>query len=193
VGVGQGSALSPILSALCLTPLLKEFECRVHMAVLISYIDNGTIIVQSDMWDKNLVKLKSAYKIIFELTQSMGLVLKHNKLEGFQISWKYNDSNPDIDLGYAPYTGATPLHPGTTWQYLGFFFDCALTFCEHVKQYTNKALTTMRAVLALGNSVWPLAQAQTNAIPYIWVRHRGIVVKHAAAVSFWVAVHCPKG
>jgi hypothetical protein len=23
--------------------------------------------------------------------------------------------------------------------------------------------------------------------------HRGIVVKHTAAVSFWVAVHCPKG
>jgi hypothetical protein len=23
--------------------------------------------------------------------------------------------------------------------------------------------------------------------------HRGIVVKHAAAVSFWVAVHCPEG
>jgi hypothetical protein len=49
--------------------------------------------------------------------------------------------------------GATPLHPGTTWQYLGFFFDCALTFQEHVKHYTNKALTTVRAMLALGNSV----------------------------------------
>jgi hypothetical protein len=23
--------------------------------------------------------------------------------------------------------------------------------------------------------------------------HRGLVVKHAAAVSFWLAVHCPKG
>jgi hypothetical protein len=63
--VGQGSALSPILLALCLAPLLKEYESGVHMAVLISYVDNGTIIVQSDMWGKNLVKLKSAYKIVF--------------------------------------------------------------------------------------------------------------------------------
>jgi hypothetical protein len=86
VGVGQSSALSPILSALCLAPLLKEFECRVHVAVLISYVDDGTIIVQSDTWDKNLVKLKSAYKIVFELTQSMGLVLEHNKSEGFHFS-----------------------------------------------------------------------------------------------------------
>jgi hypothetical protein len=151
--VGQGSALSPILSALCLAPLLKEFERRVRVAVLISYVDDGTIIVQSDTWDKNLVKLKSAYKIVFELTQSMGLVLEHNKSEGFHFSRKHGDSNPDIDLGYAPYTGATPLHPGTTWRYLGFFFDRALTFREHVKRYTNKALTTVRAMLALGNSV----------------------------------------
>jgi hypothetical protein len=153
VGVGQGSALSPILSALCLTPLLKEFEHRVRVAVLISYVDDSTITVQSDTWDKNLIKLKSAYKIVFELTQSMGLVLEHNKSEGFHFSQKHGDSNPDINLGYAPYTGTTPLHPGTTWRYLGFFFDCALTFQEHVKRYTNKALTTVRAMLALGNSV----------------------------------------
>jgi hypothetical protein len=97
IGVGQGSTLSPILSALCLAPFLKEFERRVCVAVLISYVDNGTIIVQSDTWDKNLVKLKSTYKIIFELTQSMGLVLKHSKSEGFHFSQKHSDSNPDID------------------------------------------------------------------------------------------------
>jgi hypothetical protein len=153
VGVGQGSVLSPILSALCLAPLLKEFERRVRVVVLISYVNNSTIIVQSDTWDKNLVKLKLAYKIVFELAQSMGLVLEHNKLEGFHFSQKHGDSNPDINLGYAPYTGATPLQTGTTWLYLGFFFDCALTFQEHVKRYANKALTTVRAMLALGNSV----------------------------------------
>jgi hypothetical protein len=153
IGVGQGSALSPILSALCLAPLLKEFEHRVRVVVLISYVNDSTIIVQSDTWDKNLVKLKSAYKIVFELTQSMGLVLEHSKSEGFHFSRKHGDSNPDIDLGYAPYTSATPIHPGTTWRYLGFFFDHALTFREHVKHYTNKALTTVRAMLALGNSV----------------------------------------
>jgi hypothetical protein len=122
------------------------------MAVLFSYVDDSTIIVQSDMWGKNLVKLKLAYKIVFELTRSMGLVLEHNKLEGFHFSQKHGDNNPDIDLNYAPYTRATPLHPGTTWRYLGFF-NCALTFREHVKCYTNKALTTVRATLALGNSV----------------------------------------
>jgi hypothetical protein len=153
LALGWGSALSPILSALCLASLVKEFERRVCVAVLISYVDDTTIIVQSDTWDKNLVQLKLAYKVVFELTQSMRLVLEHNKSEGFHFSRKPSDSNPDINLGYAPYTGATPLHPGTTWWYLGFFFDHALTFWEHVKHYTNKALTTVRAMLALGNSV----------------------------------------
>jgi hypothetical protein len=129
--VGQGSALSPILSALCLAPLLKEFERRVHVVVLISYVKNGTIIVQSDAWDKNLVKLKLAYKIVFELTQSMGLVLEHSKPEGFHFSQKHGDSNPDIDLGYAPYTGTTPLqgHRGTVVKHaaaVSFLGGCAL-------------------------------------------------------------------
>jgi hypothetical protein len=158
------------------------------VVVLISYVDDGTIIVQSDTWGKNLVKLKSAYKIVFELTQSMGLVLKHSKSEGFHFSWKHSDSNPDINLGYAPYTGATPLHPGTTWQYLGFFFHCALTFREHVKHYTNKALTTVRAMLALGNSVhWTLtlSMGSTNlaCAPRIYTM---------GALSMTLCPLCPK-
>jgi hypothetical protein len=87
------------------------------MAVLISYVDDSTIIVQADTWDKNLVKLKLAYKMVFELTQSMGLVLEHSKSEGFHFSQKHSDSNPDIDLGYAhrgyPPSPQAPL--GSTW------------------------------------------------------------------------------
>jgi hypothetical protein len=90
---------------------------------------------------------------VHKLTEAMGLILKHTKSEGFHFSWKHGDVNPDIDLGYAPYTGTTPLRPGTTWHYLGFFFDRSLTLREHVKRYTNKALTSVRAMLSLGNSV----------------------------------------
>jgi hypothetical protein len=131
---GTGQSPVPHLLDPVLHPLPKDFEHRVHVAVLISYVNDGTIIVQLDTWDKNLIMLKSAYKNVFKLTQSsMGLVLEHNKLEGFHFSWKHSDSNPDINLGYAPYTGASPLHPGTTWQYLSFFFDHPLTFQEHIK------------------------------------------------------------
>jgi hypothetical protein len=53
------------------------------VGVLISYVNDGTIIVQSDMWGKNLVKLNSAYKIMFELTQSI-----------FHFSQKLDPVNP---------------------------------------------------------------------------------------------------
>jgi hypothetical protein len=118
VGVGQGSALFPILWVLCLAPLLKKFEHRVCLAVLISYVDDSTIILQSDTWGKNLVKLKLAYKIMFELTQSMGLVLEHSKLEGFHFSRKHSDSNPDIDLGYAPYTSGSWRNRMSNWDFI---------------------------------------------------------------------------
>jgi hypothetical protein len=116
-------------------------------------VDNGTIMAQSPTLEANLPKLVRAYSVVHELTKAMGLILEHTKSEGFHFSRKHGDVNPDIDLGYAPYTGATPLRPGTIWRYLGFFFDRSLTFQEHVKRYTNKALTSVRAMLSLGNSV----------------------------------------
>jgi hypothetical protein len=153
VGLGQGSAMSPVISALTLAPLMKEFERRVASALLISFVDDGTIMAQSPTLEANLPKLVQAYAVVHELTEAMGLILEHTKSKGFHFSRKHGDVNPDIDLGYTPYTGATPLRPGTTWRYLGFFFDRSLTFWEHVKRYTNKALTSVWAMLSLGNSV----------------------------------------
>ena len=123
VGVGQGSALSPILSALYLAPVLWQASIEAPEAALMSYVDDGTIIVQSKTWDANLTKLRSAYSVVFELTQALGLVLEHDKSEVFHFSRKSGDANPLVDLGYAPFTGDTPLRPNTYWRYLGFFFD----------------------------------------------------------------------
>ena len=52
VGVGQGSVLSPVLSVLYIAPLMKlyEQEAKYLGATLLSYVDDGTIIVQSKDW-----------------------------------------------------------------------------------------------------------------------------------------------
>jgi len=47
VGIRQGSALSPILSALYLAPVLWKFHSERPSDILISYVDDRTIIVQS--------------------------------------------------------------------------------------------------------------------------------------------------
>ena len=175
VGVGQGSALSPILSALYLAPVLWQAALEALEAALMSYVDDGTIIVQSKTWDANLAKLRSAYGVMFELTQALGLVLEHSKSEVFHFSRKNGDTNPPVDLGYAPLTGDTPLCPNTYWRYLGFFFDRSLTFQEHSRRYSTKALTTVKAMVSLGNSVHGLSpknkQLLYRACPsgrYVW-------------------------
>jgi hypothetical protein len=56
VGVGQGSALSPVLSALYLTPVIKLFESQAaHLNCdVLSYVDDRTLIVQAKDWGSNL-------------------------------------------------------------------------------------------------------------------------------------------
>jgi hypothetical protein len=99
---------------------VAQFTCELYRpALLISFVDDGTIMAQSPTLEANLPKLVRAYSVVHELTEAMGLILEHTKSEGFHFSRKHGDVNPDIDLGYAPYTGATPLWPGTTWRYLG--------------------------------------------------------------------------
>jgi len=89
VGVGQGSArLSPILSVLYLASVLWKFHTERPTDIFISYVDDGTIIVQSKTWKENLKKLKSSYAVVFQLMSALGLVLEHDKSEAFYFSRK---------------------------------------------------------------------------------------------------------
>ncbi|KAJ2923683.1 hypothetical protein H1R20_g13407, partial [Candolleomyces eurysporus] len=119
---------------------------------LISYVDDGDIIVQSSEIDTNCVMLRHAYGIVFDLFTKSGLALEHNKTELFHFTRARTGFNRSLDLGYEPYTGDNPLKPKTYWRYLGFYFDRKLTFQEHVRYYSTKALTTVMAMRMLGNS-----------------------------------------
>ncbi|RXW14339.1 hypothetical protein EST38_g11512 [Candolleomyces aberdarensis] len=154
VGVGQGSALSPVLSALVIAPVMKLFRMKGAGlgCTLISYVDDGDIIVQSPEISTNCTMLYHAYGIVFDLFTRSGLALEHDKTELFHFTRARTGFDRPLDLGYAPYMGDTPLRPKTYWRYLGFYFDRKLTFKEHVRYYTTKALTTVTAMRMLGNS-----------------------------------------
>ena len=77
-----------------------------------------------------------------------GLVMEHDKLEIFHFSRAHNDSNPELDLSAI---GAPTLKPKTYWRYLGFYFNRRLSFKEHVRYYSTKALSTVKAMEMLGN------------------------------------------
>jgi hypothetical protein len=96
--------------------------------------------------------------------ESLGLVLEHNKSEVFHFSQARSFVGPAIDLGYAPYTGTTPLRPKPVWRYLGFFFDRKLQFKEHARFYTTRAFTQVRAMGMLGNSVRGLEPDQKRLL-----------------------------
>ena len=122
--MGQGSALSSILSALYIVPLLYLFECRAQALNLdtstLSYVDDGLLVSQGRTYNKTLLELTSSYSIVSDLMVSFGLVIEHNKSEIFHFSRVYNDSNPELDLLAI---STLILKPKTYWQYLGFYFD----------------------------------------------------------------------
>jgi hypothetical protein len=66
---------------------------------ILSYIDDGTLIVQMKSWSSNLCILREAYGIMFDLLSEFGLVLKHNKSKLFHFSRKPGDNNLLLDFG----------------------------------------------------------------------------------------------
>jgi len=140
--MGQGSALSPILSALYIASLLHLFPHRAQALNLdtstLFYVDDGLLVSQGRTYNKTLPELTSSYSIVSDLMASFGLVMEHDKSEIFYFSRARNDSNPKLDLSAI---SAPILRPKTYWRYLGFYFDRQLSFKEHVQFYSTKALT----------------------------------------------------
>ena len=151
VGVGQGSALSPILSALYLSPFIYILEnCLKNPTSFIFFVNDGLFISQSNSIDIFNSHLYCSYNILMNLLEKFGLVVKHSKTEVFHFNRSHGVFNlPPLDLSPL---GGNVLWPNNTWKYLGFIFDRKLTFHQHVDFYANKVLSTIKCMKILGNS-----------------------------------------
>jgi len=156
--VGQGSALSPVLLALYIAPVMKLYHMQAVAlkTLLLFYVDNGTVMAQSKSLNKNRETLKDAYAVLLCLFVAIGLVLEHSKTEYFIFNCSHSNYSPLIDLGYAPYTGKNLLRPNLYWRYQGFYFNCKLLFHEHVCYYSTKSLSSVKAMKMLGSSTQSL-------------------------------------
>ena len=96
----------------------------VQGSILLSYIDDGTILVQSLYLQANVSSLRKAYALVLELFTALGLALEHDKTELMHFD-RSNDreDNPILDL--TPITGVREnyIKPKVHWRYLGFYFN----------------------------------------------------------------------
>jgi len=134
VRVGQGSALSPILLALYLSPFLHILEkCLKNLKIPISillFVDDGLIIVQNKSLDISNAHLFYSYNILSKLLDSFGLIIEHVKTEIFHFNRSHGVFNPPF-LDLSP-IGSPMLLPKDTWKYLDFIFNRKLTFHQHI-------------------------------------------------------------
>ena len=154
VEVGQGSVLSPILSAIYLSPFICILENQLkNLKILISIIssvDNGLFISQSNSFDISNSHLFCSYNILTNLLERFGLVVEHSKTKIFHFNRSQGVFNPP-PLNLSP-LGESILHPNNSWKYLGFIFNRNLTFHQHINFYTNKSISTVKCMKFLGNS-----------------------------------------
>jgi len=98
VGVDQGSALSPILSTLYLSPLLYILEkCLKILNIpisLISFVDDSLFISQNKSINVSNSQLFCSYNILSSLLDKFGLNIEYSKTETFHFNRFHETFNP---------------------------------------------------------------------------------------------------
>ena len=103
IGVGQGSALSSILSALYLAPILHILEKYLKtLKILVSilyFVNNGLLVAQSKSLTILNFFLFCSYNIASSLLEKFGLIMEYRKTEVFHFSRLHGVFDlPPLDL-----------------------------------------------------------------------------------------------
>ena len=130
MGVGQGLALSPILSALYLALFLHILEKHLKNLDLkisiLSFVDDSLLIIQSKSFQTSNAHLFSSYNIAFNFLSKFSLLVKYLKTEVFYFfRLQRVFSSPPLD--FSPLDSPI-LYLKDSWRYLGFIFNRKLLF-----------------------------------------------------------------
>jgi len=116
IGVGQESALSPIFSALYLTPFLYILEKRLKNLKIpisiLSFVDDGLIIAQNKSINISNTHLFCSYNVLSKLLVDFSLVIEHGKTEVFHFNRSHGIFNPPPSCLSS--IGGPSLHPRNT-------------------------------------------------------------------------------
>ena len=166
IGVGQGSALSPILLVLYLSPFLHILEnCLKNLKIpisILSFVDDGILIAQSKSFHISNFCLFCSYNVMLNFLSKFSLIVKYSKTEAFHFTRLQGSFNPpSLNLSSI---GGPFLCLKDSWKYLGFIFDRKLSFHYHIDFYFNKVMSTVKCIKILGNSVWGLNPHQKHLL-----------------------------
>ena len=167
IRAGQGSALSLILFAIYLAPVIKTFKKRIKnlkeniLIDILSFVDNSLLISQEKSYSLSSSFLLCSYNIMSKILIDTGLVIEHSKTKLFYFTRACYLPNPPIDLSLVgdPIISLKPI-----WQYLGFYFNHKLNFNYHIYFYVTKYLSTLNAMKILGNSSRGLLPIQKHLL-----------------------------
>ena len=117
IGVSQELALSPILSALYLTLILHILEkqlknLKIPVSIL-SFIDNGLLVIQNKSLAVSNSLIFYSYYIVSSLLEQFRLIIKHRKIEVFHFSRSHEVFKP-LSLDLIPLEGPI-LQLKNTW------------------------------------------------------------------------------
>ena len=160
--MGQGSALSPILSAIYLALFLYILEkclkiLKIPISIL-SFVDDSLLVAQSKSFSISNSLFFYSYNIISSLLVKFGLYVEHSKTEVFHFTRSHGSFNPpSLDLSSI---GGPIIYLKDTWKYLGFIFDRKISFHQHIDFYSNKAISMVKCMKILGSLVRGLVPHQ---------------------------------
>ena len=129
---------------------------------LLLFIDDGLLISQEKSFEKSNAFIFCSYSIILFLLKYFGLALEYEKSEVFYFFRLHGYFNTFF-LNLSHLEG--PIFClKDNWRYHGFIFDRKLLFQQHVKFYSNKALSTVKCIKMLENSMRGLLPHQKRLL-----------------------------
>ena len=167
VGTPQGSPVSPVLSALYTSPLLK-IPIVADGCTLGMYVDDGIIFAEGPNWEAVYQKLEAQYRVCEDWLRRNNLVIEPEKSEliCFRSPGARKASEPPDRL-FLPDTSRSTYYrvtPKATVRYLGFFLNQKLDWTPHVDIMCNRARASLRALQILGNSHRGLSMANWRLV-----------------------------
>ena len=154
------------MSALYLSPFLYILEKLLKnlkiLVSIISFVDDGLFIFQDKLLDISNSYLFYSYKVMTNLLDKFGLIVEHSKTEVFHFYRLHSPFNP-FPLNLLLLDGQI-LSPKNSWKYLGFIFNRKLTFHHYVNFYSNRALSLVKCMKLLGNSLRSITPLQEHLL-----------------------------